>query len=447
MKKITTGSKLSPIITGTAVLTLASLTTRLIGFFYRMFLSSQFGEEGMGIYQLTSPILALSYALCISGFQTAISKFVASEESKGLSRNAVGVLLQGLFFSLTLAVPCTILIYFNAEFIGKFFLSEIRTAPLVRIIALSIPLSSIHSCLNGYFLGRKKAAVSAATQLLEQVIRVLTVLLISYLLTSKGETPALSVAAIGLLAGEGASTLLSVILFGGFARKISAFDDSKQPLCDWRTGITSSILKMAFIVIANRIIVNLFASIETILLPQSLEKSGLSSPEALSLYGVLCGMVLPLLLFPNALTGSVSVMLLPTISEANEKNQKERIRSITARTFLFCFGLGIVCMLFFLFTGNALGQIMFGSQTAGEYITKLSFICPLLYLSSALSSILNGKGKTLQCLITQVTGLMIRIIFLIFVIPVYGISAYMLGMIVSQFVSTTMSMYFIKKCI
>ena len=67
-------SKTSPIITGTFILTLASLTTRLIGFFYRMFLSANFGEEGMGIYQLTSPVLALSYAFCVAGFQTAISK-------------------------------------------------------------------------------------------------------------------------------------------------------------------------------------------------------------------------------------------------------------------------------------------------------------------------------------------------------------------------------------
>ena len=204
---------------------------------------------------------------------------------------------------------------------------------------------------------------------------------------------------------------------------------------------------MAVIININRIIVNLFASIETVLLPGSLEKYGLSSSNALSLYGVLCGMVLPLLLFPNALTGSISVMLLPAVSEANEKNQSERIRSLTSRTFLFCFGLGIVCMLFFLFAGKTLGQMMFHSEIAGEYIVKLSFICPLLYLSSALNSILNGKGKTLQCLVTQVLGLTIRIIFLWFLIPAYGINAYIAGLIVSQFVSTVFCLFFLKKYI
>ncbi len=438
-------NKLSPIITGAAILTIASFITRLIGFFYRMFLSAHFGEEGMGIYQLVSPVMALSYAFCISGFQTAISKYVAAKESNGQGAFSTYTLWIGLAFSLLLGIPFACLTYCHADFIAESVLSEIRTAPLIRIIALSIPLSCVHSCMNGYFLGRKKANISAATQLLEQIIRVLSVFLICHLLISGGKTPPISVAAAGLLAGEGASTLLSVIIFTIQSKKLSS--EAVCPVRNKIRGLTADILKMAVIININRIIVNLFAGTENVLLPQSLERYGLSSSDALSLYGVLCGMVLPLLLFPNALTGSISVMLLPAISEADEKKQTERIRSITKKTFLFCFGLGVICMIFFLLGGKYLGHFMFHSEIAGEYIVKLSFICPLLYLSSALHSILNGKGKTIQCLFTQVSGLLIRIIFLWFLIPVYGINAYIIGLIVSQFVSTVLSLYFLKKYI
>lgn len=435
--------KAGPIITGAAILTIASLITRVIGFFYRMFLSAKFGEEGMGIYQLTSPVLALSYALCISGFQTAVSKYVAAKEGQGQHRLAAYTLFSGLLFSLLLSVPCAFLIYFNADFIGENFLSEIRTAPLIRIIALSIPLSCIHSCLNGYFLGQKKAHISAATQLLEQCVRVLSVFIICESLTSNGQTPPLSIAAAGLLAGEGASTLLSVVLFNASIRKIKT--NTNGSFRREFPELTKNILKMAAIINLNRIIVNMFASIETIMLPHSLEKYGLTSSDALSLYGVLCGMVLPLLLFPNALTGSVSVILLPAVSEADEKNQTDRIRRMANKTFFFCFGLGIVCMIFFLLCGQFLGEMMFHSEIAGNYIVKLSFICPLLYLSSTLNSILNGKGKTVQCLTTQVTGLIIRIVFLWFFIPLYGMNAYIIGLIISQFVSTLISLALLKK--
>lgn len=437
--------KAGPVVTGAAILTLTSLTTRIIGFFYRMFLSSNFGEEGMGIYQLTSPVLALTYALCISGFQTAISKYVAAKESRNQRSSAVYTFLCGLLFALCFSIPCSIIVYFKADWIGASLLSEARTAPLIRMIALSIPLSCIHSCLNGYFLGRKKAGISAGTQLFEQVARVSSVFILCNIFTSEGRTPPLSIAATGLLCGEAASTLLSVVLFTSSVRKIES--NKTTPFRNEFGDLTVNIIKMAMIININRIIVNLFASIETVSLPGSLEKYGFTSSEALSVYGVLCGMVLPLLLFPNALTGSVSAMLLPTISEADEKKQTERIRKITNKTFFFCFGLGVICMLFFLFTGKYLGQIMFHSEIAGEYIVKLSFICPLLYLSSALNSILNGKGKTLQCLFTQVLGLTIRIIFMWFLIPMYGMNAYILGLIVSQFFSTVFSLFFLKKYI
>ncbi len=443
MKKAKISIKSNPIIRGTVILTLASLLTRLIGFFYRMFLSTQFGEEGMGIYQLTSPVLALSYSLCISGFQTAISKYVAAGEGRGQNRSAAYTLFVGLLASLLLSIPCTIVVYCNADYIAEFLLSEARTAPLIRILSLSLPLSCIHSCINGYFLGRKKAGIPAITQLSEQIMRVCSVFIICRILIQNGQTPPIGIAAVGLLAGEGISTLLSVILFTIGVRTFSP--DSQSPFRTECFALTGNILKMAAIININRIIVNLFAGAETVMLPQSLQKYGLSSGDALSLYGVLCGMVLPLLLFPNALTSSVSVMLLPAISEANEKNQTERIRSIANKTFFFCFGLGIICMLFFLLTGKFLGQIMFHSDIAGEYIVKLSFICPLLYLSSALNSILNGKGKTLQCLITQVLGLGIRILFLLFLIPSYGINAYIISLIVSQFTSTILSLCFLKK--
>ena len=66
-----------PLIVGAFVLTATGIVTRIIGFLYRIYLSRLFGEEGMGIYQLLSPVLSLSFSLTAAGYQTAISKLVA----------------------------------------------------------------------------------------------------------------------------------------------------------------------------------------------------------------------------------------------------------------------------------------------------------------------------------------------------------------------------------
>ena len=162
----------NPLISGTVILTLTGLLSRLIGFFYRIFLSNVFGAEGMGIYQLISPVLALTFALTVSGIQTAISKYVAAETATRDYKSSFRTLWAGFLLAMALSVVCAACIYLRADYIAAAFLLERRTAPLLRIIALSIPMATVHSCINGYFYGIRKTAVPAISQLAEQLCRV-----------------------------------------------------------------------------------------------------------------------------------------------------------------------------------------------------------------------------------------------------------------------------------
>ena len=118
-----------PLITGTAILTLTGLVSRFIGFFYRLFLSNVFGAEGMGIYQLISPVLALSFSLTVSGIQTAISKYVANETSTRDYKNSFRTLWAGFLLAMALSIACALTIYLYADQIAVTFLLEERTAP------------------------------------------------------------------------------------------------------------------------------------------------------------------------------------------------------------------------------------------------------------------------------------------------------------------------------
>lgn len=141
----------NPLITGTIILTITGFASRFIGFFYRIFLSRVFGAEGMGIYQLISPVLALSFSLTVAGMQTAISKYVAGETISKDYRSSFSHLFSGFVISMAASIFCTLGIYHYADEIAIYFLLEARTAPLLRIISLSIPMATVHSCVNGYF--------------------------------------------------------------------------------------------------------------------------------------------------------------------------------------------------------------------------------------------------------------------------------------------------------
>lgn len=438
----------NPLISGTLILTLTGLLSRFIGFFYRIFLSNVFGAEGMGIYQLISPVLALSFSLTVSGIQTAISKYVASETSTHDYKRSFRTLWAGFLMAMLLSILCACAVYLWADQIAVTFLLEARTAPLLRIIALSIPMATVHSCINGYFYGIRKTAIPAVSQLAEQICRVGSVYLIYAACQRRHMEPAISFAVVGLVIGESASMLVSLLAILSRAHKL--FPKKSCLACPDKRGtaahkehlalqyrrIMGQLLRLAVPLSANRLVINLLQSIEAVCIPNRLMAYGLNNADALGVYGVLTGMSLPLILFPSALTNSISVLLLPIVSEADENGNHHAVRQAIMTSIRYCLMLGFGCTAIFLLLGRAAGRILFHSELAGSFILTLSFICPLMYIASTLGSILNGLGKTAQTFCFSVASLLLRLLFVFFAIPVYGIQGYLWGMLASQMLQT-----------
>lgn len=428
-----------PLITGSFLLTLAGFLSRLIGFFYRMYLSQIFGEEGMGIYQLLGPVMALSFSLTAAGFQTTISKFVA-ERYDGTAHNSLRPLLLGLSISLPASVLIMFFILSRTEWIAVSFLQEPRTASMLRILALSLPLSATHACINGYFYGRKQAVIPAVSQLAEQCCRVLSVYLITNIGFSQGRVPTLNVTVIGLVMGEIASTIICIVALFHSLNSQSQRLTSEAPCSTAHVSnplTYGALLSMALPLIANRISINLLQSIETVSIPARLRLFGYDSATALSVYGVLTGMAFPLLFFPNAITSAFAVLLLPMISEKISLGDKSGVRKLTLKTIECCSLLGFSCMLLFLFFGKQLGILFFHSELAGLFIRTLAFICPFLYLNNTLSAILQGMGKVLRLYFINVIALILRLLFVLFLVPLYGIQAYLWGVLLGQLFQST----------
>lgn len=83
-------------------------------------------------------------------------------------------------------------------------------------------------------------------------------------------------------------------------------------------------------------------------------------------------------------------------------------------------------------TGNFIGQTVFQNTLAGTFIVTLSWICPFSNLASTLSSILNGLGKASYAFALNLSGSLIRILFVLLLVPIYGIRSYLYGMLFSQ---------------
>lgn len=439
--------KKNPLITGTLLMTAAGVLSRIIGFFYRIFLSRTIGAEALGIYQLIGPVFSLCFALTASSIQTSISKFVGDaiggcKDSLCGEKKARAYLILGLVLSCGLSILTGIFMYFNADWIAVRFLGEARCAPLLVLLTYSLLPCCIHACINGYYYGRKNAFVPSLCQLIEQIARVGSVWIIFQITTEKGIPLTAFHAVCGLVIGEcfGLLVSMSALLREKRLPRGSYTSDS---ICN--STMTHAFLAMVIPLTINRLSVAFSTSLENLLIPQKLQLYGYTQTDALSIYGILSGMTLSIILFPCVLTNSLSVLLLPAISEARGRSNENQIRRTTQKAIRLGLLLGFAFTILFLLTGDMIGNKLFHNALAGHFICRLAWLCPLMYITSLLNSILHGLGRPKQVLFVNLLACLIRIGMIWFLVPAYGIGAYLWGLLLSQVFASVACMWLLRE--
>jgi len=444
------------LITGTLLLTATGFATRVLGFFYRIFLSRTIGAEGLGLYNMVHPVYGICFALCAGSIQTALSRFVAANIPKGKA-----IFRTGLLISLSTGLSLAWLMTRFAQPLAHYILLEDRCAPLLPYMAVSVPFSAVHACINGYYYGVQKTRVPAFAQIVEQVIRMGAVFLIADILVEGGREITVELAVLGHLIGELASCFYSVFCFCVFASGRNTPHPEIHGSAAASAGSTAAntsapmsaastifpavysgpgtfletarpLMALALPLMGNRLVLNLLSSAEAIWIPSRLEQFGLSSGDAFSIYGVLTGMAMPFIFFPSAITNSMAVLLLPTVAEAQADGHQNRIAQTISLSLRYSMYMGILCIGVFTMFGPELGTSVFHDSSAGTFMQILAWLCPFLYLATTMGSILNGLGKTTTTFLQNVSALLLRLAFVVFGIPRFGIRAYLWGMLAAE---------------
>ncbi len=414
-------------IKGAFILTLAGVITRILGFFFKIFLSRLIGAEGVGLYQLVMPVCAICYAIGISGFEVAVSRLTAVYCSRKKSKTAYNITLLATVISLAVCIICCIFVRINAAFIAKYFFHNTDCTLLIKVIVLSIPFSCIHCMVSSYYLGKEQTAFPALSQLAEQIIRIVSVY---FIIKITGRTDAYT-GVLSLVTGELGAAIISVTSII-FARRKA--DDGMED--KWSPRIFfKKITSTSFPVSANRTIQHGIQSIESTLIPLMLVKSGYTSAEALSIFGIMTGMALPIILFPATLSNSISLMLLPSVSKV--KNNNEKIKESGTSALLFSLIFGFVCIIFFETAGATLGALCFKEEQVKIYIRIMAWLCPFMFLSTTYKSILNALGLSSQVFANNMLSEAVCIIF-IMLIPKLGIKSYLFGLLLNQIINSAL---------
>lgn len=436
------------IITGTLILSAAGMLTRIIGFFYKIYLADKIGTTELGIYQLVFPVYGLCFTIYGAGIQTALSQLIASEEGfrsplrPAKTRQILG---HALFISITAALLLSAAVFVFAEPLAVHFLLEKRCAGSLRILTVLFPFCAATACLNGYYYGVKRTGTPAVTQLVEQLARVLFVYIVSNFIILQGRKVTCELAVAGIVTGEITANFFILACY-----LIHRKRDQKPESGTDRTNhkkILSQLWCLALPLTATRLITNILHSAETILIPGMLKCYGLDAADALSIYGILTGMAMTFLMFPSTITGSFAVLLLPAISEEQAKHNYKKINKMVNVTFKYSLLVGIFFACFFFLYGPMLGNVFFHNELCGRFLVILSWLSPFIYLSTTVSSIINGLGRTDYTFFSTIAGLGIRILFVVICIPRCGIHGYLIGMLVSQILITVIEIFLLKKLV
>lgn len=419
-------------ITGAIILMAAGFISRIIGFVYRIYLSNLIGAEGMGLYQLIVPVYTLIILTLTSGVSIAVSKMIAEEAAKGHYINIRRISKIGLILVLMISAALSLFLYVNIEFIVNNILNDRRTYFSVLIMIPCIPFIAAVSAYKGYFYGIQEVTPTAVSQIIEQLVKIGIVMVLASQFLKAGLEYACALATVSMAFGE-MSNLIVLAVYYRYKKYSHITPRSREGLIRKRQ-LFKSIFTSAVPISVNRFIISVMAAVEVILIPQRLLAGGLNYIQCMEEYGKLMGMAMPLILFPALVTTSLSTTLVPAISESISLRNFSRVNYRISKSIQITMVIGFIFMALFACYPDKISEVIYPRQNVGSTLFILSFTCIFVYLQQILTGIMNGLGKQGLLLANSIVGSVMRILCVYFLIPIYGIPAYIVGMVVSSLI-------------
>lgn len=428
------------IIKSAVILTSANIVTRVLGFFYRIYMSKTIGAEGMGLYQIITPLYLLIWAISSSGLSTTMSKLTAQEKARGQQGNAEKILTLSLIISVAIALCLSITVHNFAEEISRHIIKDFRTTLSLKWLSPCFPFMAAGSVMRGYFLGMQEVKVPAISQVIEQLVRMLAVYVLADTFIPMGLEYACGAAILGMALGEIISFLFTALNLFCVNRKLKP----KIPTISTFAAL-SSIISMAIPLTLNRVAGSVYSTIENIILPHRLQLFGMSQSQALSELGRLSGMAMPLVMFPSSLLTALATAILPVIAECYTLKNYSRISSTLQHSLLLTAIIACGTSGLFITYGYEIGELIYAEKEIGSLLKLIGFICPFTYLQVTLSGVLNGLGEQLFIFIVNTTSSVVNLISIYFLVPVYGLNGFILIWFISSVVVTVVTIFRIKK--
>lgn len=401
----------------TVLLTGSSLFMRCIALAFQVWLVSRIGSAGIGLFSLVMSVSTLAATFAISGIRFASTRIISEEIGLGRGGGVGGAVLRCLGYSIFFGTAACVILFFTAEPIGFLWIGDARTVLPLKILAFSMPFISMSSVFAGYFTATGRVYKNAATQISEQLVRIgLVAIFLSFAPEGDLEKSCSAVVAAGVIA-DLVSFIVIVLIYAADRRAHCGTGGRSERLTSRMFGIALPLAVSAYARTS-------LSTLEHLLVPRGLKASGMSADSALSGYGVIQGMVFPIISFPSALMLAVAELMVPELTEAQVSGKNEYISRITTSLMEKCllFAMGAAALLF-TFSGD-LGVAIYNSVEAGKYIKIFALLAPIMYMDMVIDGCLKGLGQMMHSMAYNITEALIGVLLIYTLLPKYALTAY-----------------------
>ncbi len=399
----------------TAFLTVSGIVMRCVGLAYQVWLAGAIGSAGIGLFQLIGSVNVLCLTLAVSGIRFTATRLTGEELGLGRPEGAAAAVRLCLCYAAAFGSLAMLVMGLGAEKIGFLWIGDGRTVKALAILSWSMPMLALSSVFSGYFIAAGRVLPAALIQVAEQLINIACAMVLLGKVSHGDLAACCAAIAKSNVFADACSLIMSTALYFHVRFKGPAASV---------TGLPSRMLGIALPLALSAYARTALSTAEHLLIPRMLRLSGLSANRALSSYGVITGMVFPIISFPSCILSAAAELSIAELTASQVQGDMPRVRE-TVKTLLglaLGFSLAVAGVLFFF--SAELAVSVYKSLEAAPYIRLFSLLVPIMYMDIVTDGCLKGLGQMMNSMLYNITEAAMGVIFVMFLVPRQGIKAY-----------------------
>lgn len=424
-----------PLFYNALLLTAVNLLLRFASTSFQVFLSGRIGAEGIGLLQLVLSVGALAVTAGMGGIRTATMYLSAEAVGQKKEDQMVWVLSGCVLYSLILSTTIGLTLYYFAPKIAAVWLGNPETFRAIRLFACFLPVNCLCGVMVGHFTGINRIGTLAAVEVAEQAFSMILTVLLLKLWAGNNSIRACHSVILG--SGLGACFTLTVLLILKHSHSTHSKKRIKTGRKLWQTAVPLGI--------ADNIKAGI-STTENLMVPKRL---GLFPGETapLAVFGMVCGMVFPVLMFPAAILFGLAELLIPELARCNAAGSTTRIRHLAKRSMLLAMIYGCFCGGILFIGAETLCDRLYKTIEAGTYLRCFAVLAPMLYCDAITDAMVKGLGQQKTSVRYNILTSAMDVVLLFFLLPRYGIKGYYLSFLVTHLINFILSIHLLEKLI